>query len=126
MTTIVIDIPWIPSPKCSPNGGTPGRTMVRHRKAGVLPATMAIRSHLAKFPMEPMAGDLRLVIEVHWPVGRKPQDPTNIPEQYKYVIDVFQNEGVIVNDRDLRAPEVRQLFRCDGQGLTRITIQVVE
>lgn len=126
-TVIVIHIPWVPDPRCSPNGGRCSeRTRIRYRKKGAEVATYPVRGERGRFDGDgPLFdGPVTLDLDVKWPKGRKQWDADNLIGSYKYTIDVLQREGIVSNDRNIRIGEIRQM-QTDGQEETVLTISEV-
>lgn len=128
-TVIVIHVPWVPDPRCSPNGGRCSeRTRIKYRKDGANAATYPVRAARGRFEDGGAVfdGPVTLDLDVKWPKGRKIWDSDNLTGSYKYVRDVLEKEGIVSNDRNIRIGEIRQSI-TDGQEETVLTItEIVE
>ena len=113
-------VPWVPPVRLNPNQRTPERTLRRLRNEGRDLATLAIRSAYPGGVAAPIAGPCRITYAVHWPDGRKLQDGDNLKGAMKGVRDAFEREGLLVNDRQIVADNVVQVF--DGEGVTVVTL----
>lgn len=116
-----ICIPWIPPVRMSPNRGTPTRTVKRYRAVAKEAACMAIRDQLRGRCSAAYAGPVHFTFTVCWPKGRHVWDADNLSACMKSLIDSFEAEGIIVNDRQADAPTIRQ-SHDDGQGYVYVEL----
>lgn len=115
-------VEWVPPPRMSPNRGTPTRTLKRDRAAAKAAAILAIRGELRGRRVEPYPSPVVFTITVAWPTGRKHWDADNLGTCFKPIVDAFEVEGIIVNDRQAGNPIIRQ-DGDDGPGYVYVELE---